>query len=187
VSLAKLNHRAIVNIYTDSQATINSIKTIMTDPTPREILKIADYPIVEAIENQLRRFITLPIIHKVKAHARPGTYPFNERADTLAKEARELEEISDIIPFKNGDALQRDKHLYQGDTRTDKYPRTVFAQKLQKNFNHANHERLLRYWEPHFPELNILLANDDNNIEPHLSNIDMNKTAAATYFFFKGL
>ena len=46
-----------------------------------------NYTMLEAIAYQMNRFTTLPIIHKVKGHS--GDI-LNDRADQLAKEARNI-------------------------------------------------------------------------------------------------
>jgi hypothetical protein len=121
----------------------------------REILKMKDYPIMEKIKREMKRFETRPILHKIKSHS--GENIKHEEADELAKQARSELRIQneDISIYKTGPDLQRDLHIFLSDStephRLDSYPRGYISDTSQALLKASNTKRLERRWVPEFP------------------------------------
>jgi len=147
-----------LHIYTDSKNTIKSQEEISMARSQRDVIKIDDYPIVEKINFEMKRFLSPPIIQWVKSH---DANPHNIKADELAKLARENYEIpiSDITPYKTGISLERDFHIFNTrpiiPERLDCYPRLYFKTQLQQALTRSNTNRIIRHWAVDFPNLQI--------------------------------
>jgi len=110
--LEPFDSKTKLNIYSDSDITINAVALIMNDQlSSRNILKIEDYPIIEKIKHEMNRFETRPILHKVKSHS--GN-TIHDEVDALSKQARADYTLpyTDVTPYKIGTTLDRDLHLY---------------------------------------------------------------------------
>mgnify|MGYP000560070972 FL=1 len=129
-----------LKIYTDSQSTINSIETLLNNPTEREILKIKGHATYEAIAANMKQFDTLPQLIKIKAHSGDR---LNEKADAVAKRAREtVQTISEYSTYKTPEDQQRDYLLYHNNKLNDIYPREWLKQKHRKQRNRESNNKL---------------------------------------------
>ena len=152
--LEPFDSKTKLNIYSDSDITINAVALIMNDQlSSRNILKIEDYPIIEKIKHEMNRFETRPILHKVKSHS---GHTIHDEVDALSKQARAEYTLpyTDITPYKIGTSLDRDLHLYiseeQNPHRLDSYPRSFLSRRLQNDLKVSNIKRLERRWVPGF-------------------------------------
>ncbi len=172
LGLEKCRSTIRLSIYTDSQNAIKFIKLFNTYPSERNILKIDDYPIVEKINHEMKRFEIRPEIFWVKGHEGDEN---NHLVHILAQSACRDFEIppTDITPFKNGLALQRDLHLYHqleeedpdSNYRTDTYPRTFFKNKFSLFLLQSNIDKLNHRWDADCPVLNTNNNRDMHHIQ----------------------
>jgi ribonuclease HI len=159
--LEKSSSTIKLSVYTDSQNSIKSINELDRNPSERNIIKIDDYPIVEKINHELKRFETRPVFIWVKGHEGEAN---NHLVHLLAQSACRDHEIEpqDVSAYKSGLALQRDFHLYhqlkeeepESIYRTDKYPRSFFKNQFSLSLRQSNIDRLNRKWGEECPDLN---------------------------------
>jgi ribonuclease HI len=159
--LEKSSSTIKLSVYTDSQNSITSINELDRNPSERNIIKIDDYPIVEKINHELKRFETRPVFIWVKGHEGEAN---NHLVHLLAQSACRDHEIEpqDVSAYKSGLALQRDFHLYhqlkeeepESIYRTDKYPRSFFKNQFSLSLRQSNIDRLNRKWGEECPDLN---------------------------------
>ena len=187
--LEQCDSDVILDIYTDSQSTIDAIRKMFSNPSEREIIKIDDYPIVEKIYHELKRFHTQPRIHWVEAHADD---PFNNAVDLIAKSAAQNMElpITDVSQYKTGINKRRDFHIHIEDnedrskSRMDRYPRKCMKKKRQQYLIEKNTERLASRWPdlgPIFkPDYHMTTAAVCSTLERE-NHLDCSNQRAHTY------
>ena len=159
--LEKCSSTIRLAIYTDSQNALKYIKMLRAEISERNIVKIAEYPIVEKIVFEMERFEVKPEIHWVKGHEGDLN---NHAAHCLAQSACLDFGIApkDVTAFKTGKNLKRDFHLHHqlkednpgSIYRTDNYPRTFFKEQIALSYRKTNIDRLNRKWGEDCPDLN---------------------------------
>jgi hypothetical protein len=129
---------------------LKDIAIIGSHPTTRQVLKISDYQLVEAITNQLSLFETYPTISMIMNDSQAPA----KLSRTLSNESRLESEIgqSVIYPFKTLTPYERDYHLFQMQplgnfTRFDSYCRKILLEQNQRALERQNLAHLNKVWD----------------------------------------
>ena len=83
-----------ISIHTDSEDTIKALRRLNNGLSARDILKEKHYDLLTALSQIMQEFTTTPIVNKAKSKEDP----LNAQADSLAKEARNLDTTFDLQP-----------------------------------------------------------------------------------------
>jgi hypothetical protein len=127
---AVTNRQAIINIFTNSEASIKAIQKANNSNNQRELMKLPYYPIIQAIVDRIDFFTTRPSFTHVRFDTDSHTH--NDTADKAAKDAAfNATIISNIRLDKITDTSKEFTFLYSGTQHIDTYPSTYIKNNSQ--------------------------------------------------------
>jgi ribonuclease HI len=127
---AVTNRQTIINIFTDSEASIKVIQKANNSNNQRELMKLKYYPIIQAIVDRMDFFTTRPNFTHVRLDTDIHTH--NDTVDKAAKDAAlNATLISNIRLDKITDSSKEFTFLYSGTQHIDLYPSTYIKNNSQ--------------------------------------------------------
>ena len=132
------------------QIVIDNIeKALKQETTTRQLIKMENSSVIEAITDMMKRFDSEPKLIKVKAHVKENEkydgWEFNDEADRLAKEACKLNvKMSKIEKHKN----QKCKvYTYKNNTIIDSYPTRIIKKQNKIKQNREALEQVTKQYD----------------------------------------
>ena len=142
-ALMKCHPHQKIKIYTDSQASIDSIINFSKTTCTRKLMKFTNYDILYDIKHIFNAFVQTPVFIKVQGHS--GLIK-NDEVDYLAKEASNL----DSMPFKNPNFTNK-PFLYNASKIINVYPNKFIKmhnQNYYRDLTNMQRQQILFEYDP---------------------------------------